>query len=166
MDHENHHLPVPLCRVDCVLYKEILGIVGCDLSSISVAEYRKLYKPKRKNAVKRKKTGVGSTKESGGEQTLSLHLKSAKIEFEKEFKFCAERKWRADFHITGKMILVEVEGGIWSNGRHTRGKGYIADMEKYNTAQNLGYRVLRYSTEQVMSGVAIKQIENLVRGGL
>ena len=46
----------------------------------------------------------------------------------------------------------------FSNGRHTRGKGYLGDMEKYNSAQELGYQVYRYSTEQVKSGKAIDEI--------
>ena len=60
------------------------------------------------------------------------------------------------------MILVEVEGGIWSGGRHTRGKGYLGDMEKYNAATVMGYRLIRFSTEQVKSGLAIQQIEKMV----
>ncbi|EPG5304690.1 TPA: DUF559 domain-containing protein, partial [Acinetobacter baumannii] len=46
--------------------------------------------------------------------------------------------------------------------RHTRGKGYLGDMEKYNSAAMMGFTVLRFSTEQVKAGVAIKQIEQLV----
>lgn len=61
-------------------------------------------------------------------------------------------------------LLIEVEGGIWSGGRHTRGKGYIGDMEKYNAATMMVIQVLRFSTEQVTSGFAIKQIEGLVKG--
>lgn len=53
-----------------------------------------------------------------GEQILEQQLRFAGIAFEREFKFHAARKWRADFRITGKNILVEVEGGVYSNGRH------------------------------------------------
>ena len=35
-------------------------------------------------------------------------------------------------------------------------------MEKYNSAAMMGFTVLRFSTEQVKAGVAIKQIEQLV----
>jgi hypothetical protein len=62
---------------------------------------------------------------------------------EKEYKFHHERKWRFDFCWKEKMIALEVEGGVWSNGRHTRGSGFIKDMEKYNAAAVLGYRVVR-----------------------
>ena len=96
------------------------------------------------------------------EAKLARELKALKIDFEQEFYFHPDRKWRADFHLIGKKILVEVEGGIWSGGRHTRGKGYIGDMEKYNAAVMSGYQVIRFSTDQVKSGHAIQQIEKMV----
>ena len=132
------------------------------MTSISVAEYKKLYGNSRKNVTKSNRKSRGAKIESEGESLLKMQLKALKIEFEQEFKFHAKRKWRADFHITGKKLLVEVEGGIWSGGRHTRGKGYLGDMEKYNAATVMGYQVLRFSTEQVKSGLAIQQIEKMV----
>ena len=132
------------------------------MTSISVAEYKKLYGNSRKNVTKSNRKSRGAKIESEGESLLKMQLKALKIEFEQEFKFHAKRKWRADFHITGKKLLVEVEGGIWSGGRHTRGKGYLGDMEKYNAATVMGYRVIRFSTEQVKSGLAIQQIEKMV----
>lgn len=134
------------------------------MSSISIAEYQRLYgtgrktKPNSKRGTRLKTQSV----ESIGESTLANQLRVLKISFEQEYKFHPKRKWRADFHIVGKKILVEVEGGIWSNGRHTRGKGYIGDMEKYNAAVVMGYQVLRFSTEQVKSGLAVQQIETMV----
>lgn len=128
------------------------------MASISMTEYKRTYAHKPR--AKKPKRAKG---ESKGEETLALQLKALNIAFEREFRFCSTRRWRADFHLTGKMVLVEVEGGIWSGGRHTRGKGYIGDMEKYNVAQSLGYRVLRFSTEQVTSGLAVKQIEELLK---
>lgn len=131
------------------------------LSSISIADYLKNYatkkrKPKRRNLIKKERVV------SDGEATLIQHLKAYGIGYEQEYQFNENRKWRADFHITGTKILIEVEGGIWSNGRHTRGKGYMGDMEKYNSATELGYSVFRYSTEQVKSGKAIEEIRRLI----
>jgi len=131
------------------------------VSSISLAEYRELF-PIQKNKKRRSATQSQSREPSVGEVLLATHLKACKIDFEQEYKFHPKRKWRADFLISGKKILVEVEGGIWSGGRHTRGKGYLGDMEKYNEAAMMGFTVLRFSTEQVKAGVAIKQIEQLV----
>lgn len=134
------------------------------MRSISLAEYKKMIgasKPKRGS--KRPKV-KGEKVQSEGESKLARDLKALKIEFEQEFKFHPKRKWKADFHLVGKMILVEVEGGIWmeGGGRHTRGKGYIGDMEKYNAATMMGYQVIRFSTEQVKSGLAIEQILKLI----
>ncbi|HFG6905509.1 DUF559 domain-containing protein [Acinetobacter baumannii] len=129
------------------------------MSSMSLAKYRELF-PVQKN--KKRRSAKQTREPSVGEVLLATHLRACKIGFEQEYKFHPERKWRADFLITGKKILIEVEGGIWSGGRHTRGKGYIGDMEKYNSAAIMGFTVLRFSTEQVKAGMAIKQIEQLV----
>ncbi|WP_151794609.1 DUF559 domain-containing protein [Acinetobacter soli] len=133
------------------------------MTSISLAEYRSKF-PIKKG--KKRRSVKGQRVQSVGEVTLVRDLRALKINYEQEYKFHPERNWRADFLITGTKILIEVEGGIWSGGRHIRGKGFIADMEKYNAAAILGFKVLRFDTQQVKSGLAIKQIENLVRGGL
>lgn len=130
------------------------------MTSISLAEYRSKF-PIKKG--KKRRSVKGQRVQSVGEVTLATHLRGCKINFEQEYKFHPERNWRADFLITGTKILIEVEGGIWSGGRHTRGKGFIADMEKYNAAATLGFKVLRFDTQQVKSGLAIKQIEGLLK---
>lgn len=99
---------------------------------------------------------------SPGEKTLALELSLAGIGFEQEFKFHATRRWRADFRISGTKILVEVEGGVYSGGRHTRGKGYEEDAEKYNAAASDGWIVLRFTTSQVKNGKAITSIKKAV----
>ncbi|MRT36849.1 DUF559 domain-containing protein [Acinetobacter sp. RIT698] len=131
---------------------------------LSIAEYQKLYggRSKKKSNSKRNTRVKTHQGESIGETLLANQLRVLKISFEQEYKFHPKRKWRADFHIMGKKILVEVEGGVWSGGRHTRGKGYIGDMEKYNAAVVMGYQVLRFSTDQVKSGLAVQQIETMV----
>ncbi len=134
------------------------------MTSISAAEYRRLYGTKTRKKAKRQNKVKGDKAASEGEAKLASDLKALKIGFIQEFYFHPERQWRADFHIIGTKILVEVEGGIWTGGRHTRGKGFIHDMEKYNTATVLGYQVLRFSTEQVKSGLAVRQIERLLGG--
>ena len=95
---------------------------------------------------------------SQGEQLMAAHLRAENIAFVTEFKFCDSRRWRSDFHLTGTKILIEVEGGTWSGGRHTRGKGYEQDCEKYNWAAANGWTVLRYTTGQVKSGLALQGV--------
>jgi very-short-patch-repair endonuclease len=76
---------------------------------------------------------------------LVLHvLRSVALDAVAEFRFHPDRKWRADFAIPSAKILIEIDGGVWSGGRHTRGAGFVGDMEKLNAAAVLGYRVLRF----------------------
>ncbi|WP_445403247.1 DUF559 domain-containing protein [Acinetobacter vivianii] len=130
---------------------------------LSIAEYRSLIKPKANRKTKPRAKSQ-QQEPSEGELILMRDLRALGIGFEPEYKFHPTRKWRADFLISNTRILIEVEGGIWSQGRHTRGTGYIGDMEKYNAAAILGFQVLRFSTQQVKSGLAVQQIEQLVRG--
>jgi len=95
-----------------------------------------------------------------GEETLALHLRAAGIHHVREHKFHPARKWRFDFALPESRIAVEVEGGVWSKGRHTRGSGFMADCDKYNTAAAMGWYVFRFPTEQVKSGTAIQVIED------
>ncbi|WP_336984058.1 DUF559 domain-containing protein [Acinetobacter soli] len=131
------------------------------MTSMSLADYRELFPVKK---TKRRSAKQGTRQPSEGENVLATHLRACRISFEQEYRFDTKRKWRADFWITGTKILVEIEGGIWSGGRHTRGKGYIGDMEKYNAAAMMGFTVLRFSTAQVKSGLAVQQIEKMIGG--
>jgi len=75
-----------------------------------------------------------------------------------EYKFHDKRRWRFDYaivgsRITSSKIAVEIEGGIWSGGRHTRGKGFIGDMEKYNTATAMGWKVIRIQPNDYTSAL-------------
>lgn len=70
-----------------------------------------------------------------------------------EFAFAARatppRKWRFDFCWVGAGVALEIEGAVWTNGRHTRGSGFMKDMEKYNAAALLGYRVFRVASHRL-----------------
>ncbi len=63
-----------------------------------------------------------------------------------EYRFHPTRRWRFDYCWPAPfMVAVELDGGAYSNGRHTRGAGYEADAEKLNTAVVLGWRVVRFT---------------------
>ncbi|MEM4626446.1 MAG: hypothetical protein QXF70_03420 [Candidatus Bilamarchaeaceae archaeon] len=68
------------------------------------------------------------------------------IEHKREYKFHNARKFRFDIAIPQYRIAIEFEGGVFSNGRHVRGAGYISDCRKYNLAVLNGWRLLRYTT--------------------
>ena len=65
------------------------------------------------------------------------------VECVKEYKFHPERRWRFDYAVPAYKIALEVEGGVWTQGRHTRPQGFLGDIEKYNTATLMGWRVFR-----------------------
>ena len=103
---------------------------------------------------------------------LEKHLKELGLTFFPEFRFHKERKWRLDYILTDESgacllrgaVAIEIEGAIWAQGRHTRGKGFQQDMNKYNVATMMGYHILRFSTEDVMRGRA-KEFLKLHLGG-
>lgn len=66
-----------------------------------------------------------------------------------EYRFHPTRRWRADFAFLRERILLEIEGGAWTYGRHTRPRGFLNDMEKYNEAVLNGWLLLRVTPQQV-----------------
>ena len=90
-----------------------------------------------------------------GEEMMALHLRANKIAFEREYVFAPPRKWRFDFAILSEKLAIEVDGGIWSNGRHSRGTGYENDCRKLSEAATLGWRIIRVSPAMVHSGEAL-----------
>lgn len=60
-----------------------------------------------------------------------------------EHKFHALRRWRFDYAWLSQRVALEVEGGLFIRGRHSRGAGMLKDMEKYNQAAVMGWRVFR-----------------------
>lgn len=67
----------------------------------------------------------------------------------REYKFHTTRNWRFDFAWPEARVAVEIEGGVWQRGRHTRGTGFIGDCEKYNAAVLDGWRVFRLTGEMI-----------------
>lgn len=67
----------------------------------------------------------------------------------REHVFAPPRKWRFDLCWLKEKVALEIEGGVWTQGRHTRGKGFIKDIEKYNMATAMGWKVLRCTPDQL-----------------
>lgn len=101
-----------------------------------------------------------------------------------EYRFHPERRWRFDMAWPELHLAVEIEGGIfgravrcqncgsivrqrshkgfaivYSGGRHNRGQGYERDLEKYNQAVMLGWRLLRFSKTMIETGQAIESLK-------
>lgn len=71
------------------------------------------------------------------------------LPLEREHRFHPTRKWRFDVAWPERRVAVELEGGVWTRGRHTRGAGYRRDMEKYNTAAAMGWTILRFAVNDL-----------------
>jgi hypothetical protein len=73
-----------------------------------------------------------------------------------ELRFAPPRKWAFDWAWPeangGKGVALEVEGGVWTGGRHTRGAGFLKDVEKYNRAALMGWKVLRCTPKDISTG--------------
>jgi hypothetical protein len=79
---------------------------------------------------------------------------------EREFYFAKPRRFRFDVCWPAFMVACELEGGIWVQGRHTRGAGFTRDMEKYNLATSLGWRLLRFAIND-LEGDPIGTVEKV-----
>jgi len=80
-----------------------------------------------------------------------------------EFRFHPVRRWRADYAILDHKILIEVEGAVWVQGRHTRGSGFVKDMQKYNTATSMGYSILRTTPDKLLSSETLELIKETIK---
>jgi hypothetical protein len=74
-----------------------------------------------------------------------LWLKAKSVDYILESTFHPTRKWRADIAIPSLNVLIEFEGIMATKSRHTSITGFSNDCEKYNAAQLLGWKVLRYT---------------------
>ena len=60
-----------------------------------------------------------------------------------EYVFAPPRRWRLDYAWPDARVALEVEGGAWTRGRHTRAAGFLGDMDKYNELAARGWLLVR-----------------------
>lgn len=68
------------------------------------------------------------------------------------------RKWRVDYLFEGWLAL-EIEGGVFAQGRHVRGTGFLADIEKYNELAIMGYVLIRCTPKDIETGAVFGLIQ-------
>jgi len=93
------------------------------------------------------------------EELFNEQVKDTAVE--RQYRFHPVRRWKLDFAYPQIQIAVEVDGGTWSKGRHTRGAGYEQDCEKLNTAAIMGWTVLRATGKMVKDGRARQALTDL-----
>lgn len=77
-----------------------------------------------------------------------------------EFKFHPTRKWRFDYAFPAERVALEIEGGAFVGGRHTRGAGFVKDLEKYSHAAALGWRIVRVTPSQLCTEQTITYLKD------
>lgn len=82
---------------------------------------------------------------------------------ETEHRFHPVRLWRFDYGWPNHKIALEVEGGVHTGGRHTRGSGFLKDMEKYNAAIVAGWRVLRCTPSTLCTTATIDMLKEVLK---
>ena len=108
------------------------------------------------------------SRRSALEGEFEWQLKVSGLAYVREFKFHPNRRWRADFHLSGWKIskpgiLVEIEGGNFSRGRHVRPLGFENDVEKYNEATILDYKILRGTARHVRNGQLLEWVKEALK---
>ncbi|MFH1744275.1 MAG: hypothetical protein ABIH23_35180, partial [bacterium] len=81
-----------------------------------------------------------------------------------ELRFHPTRRWRWDlcWPDIKPPLAVEIDGGIWVGGRHTRAQGFRADQEKRNAGVIGGWRILSYVPDEITSWRAAQEIASVV----
>lgn len=104
----------------------------------------------------------GVKKKTKGEIAFYAQLRSAGVRgFEYDTPILCthqnhpKRRFRYDYIDIARRIVVEIDGGTWAMGRHTRGAGYANDCHKQAYAIHHGYRTLRGTTEQAEDGTLL-----------
>lgn len=72
------------------------------------------------------------------------------------------KDWRFDYAIVEHMVALEVEGGVFSGGRHTRPTGFLGDMAKYNAAAAMGWLVIRCTPKTLCTLETINYIKSAI----
>ena len=85
------------------------------------------------------------------------------IDLHTEHRFAKPRRFRFDLAHLPTKIAIEIQGSIWSGGRHTRGSGLLNEYTKMNLAAALGWRVFYLCTNTVNDEAIYHQIAAAIR---
>lgn len=100
------------------------------------------------------------------QQAYLLQVKQAGLpKPTEEYQAIPGRKFRWDFAWSECLILIEIQGGIWSNAKsgHTSGVGINRDCEKANLANLASWCCLSFTSDHIRSGLALEQTKEALR---
>ena len=105
-----------------------------------------------------------------GEQLMKAHLGELAREyldagatmFEEQYRYVPGRLFKADFAVPSIRLLIEVQGGIYTGKAHGSVNGILLDNERINLAALNGWRVMRFSPQQVATGEAKEWVRKVL----
>ena len=112
------------------------------------ATSKKAYKPKVKN----KSLPKPSEKYLEAFDRLKEILDRMEIKYEEYFHFKSTKHWRFDFHLIEYRMLIEIVGGPWSGGRKGRLATKAWSIDRYDHAEEMGYRYMRFECADISMG--------------
>jgi very-short-patch-repair endonuclease len=97
------------------------------------------------------------------EKASSLEIKFADLWSDSDIKLIAQysikpsirkniknaKPYKLDFAHPETKVAIEIQGGTWNNGRHSRGSGMKGEYNKLNTLQYDGWTVFQLSTDMI-----------------
>lgn len=75
-----------------------------------------------------------------------------------EYRFHPTRRWLMDRAWPKQKVYVEVQGGVFVRGRHSRPKGQLNDFAKISEASILGWRPILVCSLEIKNGEAVERI--------
>ena len=95
------------------------------------------------------------------EEALFQELEEHLIGSERKFQFESTKNWRFDFYIVKLRLLIEIAGSPWAVGRG--GKKIANAFNKYDLAEEMGYRHIRFEPDHIESGYVIQWIQGQLK---
>ena len=131
---------------------------------ITAAEWRELDKKAKAKAKREKQKAIDLALKTRFCQTLKDH----NIEFVCEYYFNKQKlygkeDWHSDYYFPAANLVLENEGGVWINGGHNRGSGFIKNIDKYNALTMAGIKLLRCIPQTLNSPELLNKIKQLCK---
>jgi len=88
-----------------------------------------------------------------------------------EYRFNPDRKWAFDLAWPNiledgvlsvkeaRLLAVEVQGGLFSSGRHNRGAAMLKEYEKTNCAAEMGWHILHFQPSELCMNSTAESIK-------
>ncbi|WP_139851337.1 hypothetical protein [Acinetobacter pullicarnis] len=98
-------------------------------------------------------------------ERLKEILDRMEIKYEEYFHFKSTKHWRFDLHLVEYRMLIEIAGGPWSGGRGGKLATKAWSMDRYDVAEEMGYRFMQFMPADIDIGRATTWLRGLKAHG-